>query len=174
MLLHTILNAMTARGLPDDKRLAFARLLVLRGGDSAAVMKPHRDGESPYYCALDTLDVDYGPGLWLAALADEAGLTRVTWPMKTHGNFNYSGRYFSQANGYQAPHILHTPLPDGRVLLAAFDVGPILDWLLSHEAAIGWPPGVTIADWNWREYAGSIGIDPDSGAEVQAVAREIK
>ena len=119
-----------------------------------------RSGDSTYYSAIDRFHVDYHPGAELEAISDIAGLKSSIWPIKS--NLEMGADCASASIGYGRPYTYYYPLDDGRVLITQDRIpSRLLTWVVSAMDTVGMPDGFEIADWNWREYAASIGVKGD-------------
>lgn len=166
-MLHVLIGMSAAKNAPTDAgRLAFARALVTLGGGVVKTETNFGGAMHTHYHRLAELSVDYHPGLWLSDIAEAAGLPKVVWPMKTHSRLDTDCFHLRAGYGATSQHLY--PLSDGRVLVSTGErLGVSPGWVAEAGAAVGFPPSVHVAGWNWRAYAEEIGVDAETGDGVK-------
>lgn len=167
-MMHVLIGMAAMKNAPtDESRTLFARLLVTLGGGVVTTESNFGGKMHTHYHRMTQLSVDYHPGLWLADLAEMAGMPEVVWPMKTHSRLDAD--CFHLRAGYGAEGQYLYPLADGRVLVSTGEqLGVAAEWIADAGAAIGFPPSVSVAEWDWRVYAEEIGVDAETGAATEA------
>jgi hypothetical protein len=157
----------------DDPAAALTRALVEHGDKVVADTSDTRH----YYSRITRFDVDYHPNHELTAISEAAGLKPTIWPFKSYCEMDAD--CVSAKFGYGANFAFYYPLDDGRVLITQDRIpSRLLTWVVSAMDTVGMPDGFEIADWNWREYAASIGVKGDiptcaESAKIAKLAREI-